>query len=100
MTSGGISGAAPCLAVKLGAKALAIGPTLRGVTARKFLWLAFASALISTVLQQARGFVCGQTANVLQRAVSMAVGDWAGSVLVMYAAGFLLHSAARRLSGR
>ena len=100
LVSGALSGAAPCLALRLGVKTLALSPTLQGLTARKFLWLALAFALISTVLQQAWRVACGQTADVLQRAVAMAVGDWVGSVLVMYAAGLLLHGAARRLTGR
>ncbi len=100
LVSGAISGAAPCLALRLGVSMLALGPALQGLTARKLPWLALAFALISTLLQQAWGLACGHTTDVLLRAAAMAVGDWVGSLLVMYAAGLLLYSAARCSAGR
>lgn len=90
--TGFISGFAPWLARALCVRRFGLDAGLRGLTPGALLGLSAVFALISASMHQAWYFIRGQTVELLHTTAVMALGDFLGTVCVLYLAkaGFLL----------
>lgn len=97
LVTGVVSGGAPLLALLLCRRALNLQADLSGLQARTLLLMAVIFALISAALHQAwYGWSSPAPDRALQFAV-MALGDLAGTVLVLYGSYWVLKKTAPSL---
>jgi hypothetical protein len=88
--AGLISGFAPLLARSICADLFKLELDLKNLTAGTLLKVAVVFALLSPVLHQSWFTLRGHTENFISSTAVMAVGDLTGTLLVLYAARFLL----------
>ena len=87
---GMISGLAPLLARRVCIDLLKLDVNLQKLTAATLLKAALVFAVMSSVLHQLWFSWRGQSENILSGTGVMMVGDFAGTVIMLYAAKFLL----------
>ena len=85
-----ISGFAPLLARSICVDLFKLELDLKNLTADTLLKVAVVFALLSPVLHQSWYTLRGHTENFISSTAVMAVGDLTGTLLVLYAAKFLL----------
>ena len=94
LVTGGISGGAPLLALAVCRRVLSVQADLSGLQSRTLLMMAVIFAIISAAMHQAwYGWNHPAPDRALQFAV-MALGDLAGTVLLLYAGGWVLKKVA------
>ena len=91
VVTGAISGFPPMLARRICIDMLNLDVNLRGLTPRGLLQTAALFALTSSLLHQLWYTWCGQTNNFVGSSIAMAVGDFSGTMLILYAAKALLN---------
>ena len=95
VVTGCISGISPLLARMICVDRLDIKMDLTNLTADKLLKAAVIFAVLSATLHQLWFTFRGHTENFLSSTAVMALGDFTGTILVLYAAKYLIN----RLSG-
>lgn len=96
--AGVISGVSPLLANKFCADFLHLKTNLDGLTASSLLNIAAVFSIMSPVLHQIWYVAHGQTTDFLSSTAVMALGDFTGTVIVLYIAKFLI-TALQNISG-
>lgn len=90
MGVGFISGFAPWFARKICIRMYKMKPNLQDLSASALLEIALVFAVVSPVMHQVWLTWRGHTENFLQSTVVMAIGDFLGTVLVLYAIKILM----------
>ena len=88
--TGAISGFAPLLARKVCIDFLKLDADLRDLSAATLLKTSAVFAIFSALLHQLWYTRLGQTTNFIDSTVAMAVGDFLGTAIVLYASKFVL----------
>jgi len=90
VVAGLLSGLSPLLARKFCNDFLSLKTNLDGLTGSSLLKIAAAFSVISSVMHQVWYVIHGQTQNFLTNTAVMAVGDFTGTLVVLYAARWVL----------
>lgn len=103
LVAGVISGVSPLLARKFCTDFLSLNTHLERLTAATLLKIALVFAVISPVLHQIWYVAHGQTPDFFSSVAVMAVGDFTGTLMVLYLARFAFktwHGASRSQASR
>jgi uncharacterized membrane-anchored protein len=90
VVAGFISGLSPLLARKICVDKFALDKTLRNLTPKKLLETAGIFAVLSATIHQLWLTFRGRTDNFVDSVAATAVGDFLGTILVLYAARYLI----------
>ena len=91
VVAGLISGLSPLLARKICVDRFALDATLKNLTAQQLFKTAAIFALLNATIHQLWLTFRGRTDHFLSSAMVTVVGDFLGTILILYAAKYLIH---------